>query len=129
VAPNSTQVGAPSRALPMTNASVNIRIPSVRIQNEEDDPRNFRCGHNFEPTECPYEHCAVRELAIAAERCPAAARATVSHLFSPCNNCEQAGTFHTRIIAKICILFARQEHRPSLQAVLAAVEQAITERR
>jgi len=69
----------------------------------------------------------MRELALAASRCPAAARATIQD--SPCTNCEQAGTFHTRIIAKVCMLFARQEHRPSLQAVLAAVEQAITERR
>jgi hypothetical protein len=112
---------APSRALRVTDAS-------IRIPNAADDRRNFRCGHNFAPAECPYEHCAVREIVAAASVCPSAAHAAV-HQVSPCTNCDTAGIFHARIIAKVCMLFARQEHRPSLQAVLAAVEQAITERR
>lgn len=27
-----------------------------------NDPRAERCGHNFPPQECPYEHCRLREL-------------------------------------------------------------------
>lgn len=27
------------------------------LKNRSDDPINRRCGHNFPPLDCPYEHC------------------------------------------------------------------------
>jgi hypothetical protein len=80
------------------------RARANRLPNAADDPRNFRCGHNFPPEECPYEHCHVRTMAILFDtpRMPAM----------------------PRIADAIRALYARQEHRPSLDAVLAVVERA-----
>jgi len=76
----------------------------ARIPNAVDDQLNFRCGHNFSPEECPYEHCHVRTMAILFD--------TPLMPAMP------------KIADAIRALYAGQEHRPSLEAVLAAVERA-----
>jgi hypothetical protein len=40
-----------------------MNTPTItRIHNESDDARNVRCGHNFPYKECPYDHCATRDM-------------------------------------------------------------------
>lgn len=31
------------------------------LENDADDLSNWRCGHNYDPRECPYLHCKIRE--------------------------------------------------------------------
>jgi hypothetical protein len=37
-------------------------MPKITIENQADDGRARRCGHNFNLRECPYRHCDARRL-------------------------------------------------------------------